>query len=92
MKGVSPYFQPGPLPEILTMQISDTARAEFEPLQKLSSGFVERSFALVITTAPRISTIVSVIGIHGCVWYVSKFEYALHASSSFVILKTMSNF
>ena len=34
-------------------QISDTPRAGFEPAQNLSSGFIERSCAVVITTAPR---------------------------------------
>ena len=31
-------------------QITDTARAGFEPAQNLSSGFAERSFAVVTTT------------------------------------------
>ena len=34
--------------------ISDTPRAGFEPAQNLSSGFVEWSCAVVITTAPRL--------------------------------------
>ena len=34
-------------------QISDTTLAGFEPAQNLSSGFVEGSCAVVITTAPR---------------------------------------
>ena len=33
--------------------ISDTQRVGFEPAQNLSSGLVERSRALVITTTPR---------------------------------------
>ena len=34
-------------------RISDTPRAGFEPAQNLSSGFVEWSCAVVITTTPR---------------------------------------
>ena len=34
-------------------QISDTPLAGFEPPQSLSSGFVEWSCAVVVTTAPR---------------------------------------
>ena len=34
-------------------QISDTLRAGFEPAQNLSSGFIERSCAVVINTTPR---------------------------------------
>ena len=34
-------------------RISDTPRAGFEPEQNLSSGFVEWSCAIVITTTPR---------------------------------------
>ena len=34
-------------------RISDTPRAGFEPVQNLSSGFVEWSCAVVITTIPR---------------------------------------
>ena len=34
-------------------RISDTSRAGFEPAQNLSSGFVEQSCAVVITTTPR---------------------------------------
>ena len=37
-------------------QISDTPLAGFEPAQNLSSGFVERSYAVVITTAPQHQT------------------------------------
>ena len=33
--------------------ISDTPLAGFEPAQKLSSGFVECSCAVVMTTTPR---------------------------------------
>ena len=33
-------------------RISNTLRAEFEPAQNLSSGLVERSSAVVITTTP----------------------------------------
>ena len=33
-------------------RISDTPRARFEPAQNLSSGFVERSCAVAITTTP----------------------------------------
>ena len=35
-------------------RISDTPRAGFEPVQNLSSGFVEWSCAIVITTTPRL--------------------------------------
>ena len=35
------------------LQISDTPRAEFEPVQNLSSGLVEWSCAVVITTTPQ---------------------------------------
>ena len=34
-------------------RISDTPQAGFEPAQNMSSGFLERSYAAVITTAPR---------------------------------------
>ena len=34
-------------------QISDMLRARYEPAQKLSSGLVEGSCAVVITTTPR---------------------------------------
>ena len=34
-------------------QISNTPQAEFEPAQNLSSGLVEWSCAVVITTTPR---------------------------------------
>ena len=33
-------------------QISDTQRARFEPMQNLSSGFVELSYVGVLTTTP----------------------------------------
>ena len=46
-KGVSPYFQSGPLSEILTIA---SLQAGFEPAQNLSSGLVEWSCAVVITT------------------------------------------
>ena len=35
------------------MQVSDTLRAEFESAQNFSSGLVEWSCAVVITTTPR---------------------------------------
>ena len=35
------------------LRISDTLRAEFEPAQNFSSGLVEWSCAVVITTTPR---------------------------------------
>ena len=35
------------------LRISDTPRANFEHAQNLSSGFVEWSRAVVITTTPR---------------------------------------
>ena len=35
------------------LQISDTPQAGFEPVQNLSSGFVEWSCTVVITTTPR---------------------------------------
>ena len=37
-----------------TSRISDTLRARFETAQNLSSGFVEWSYAVVITTTPRL--------------------------------------
>ena len=55
-KGVWPYFQLGSLSEILTMQISNTPRAGFEPAQNLSSGLVEWSCAVVITIFDSISS------------------------------------
>ena len=36
----------------LPLRISDTPRAGLKPAQNLSSGFVELSFAIVITTTP----------------------------------------
>ena len=35
-------------------RISDTPRAEFEPAQNLSSGLVELSCAVVITSTPQV--------------------------------------
>ena len=35
------------------LQISDILRAGFQPVQNLSSGFVESSCAVVVTTTPR---------------------------------------
>ena len=60
-KGVQPYFQPGPLPFSLS-QISNTPRSGFESLQNLSSWFVERSCAVVITTILRCH---STLAFHG---------------------------
>ena len=40
-------------------RISDTLRAEFEPVQNLSSGLVEWSCAVVITTTPRAMSVLS---------------------------------
>ena len=37
-------------------QISHMLRAGFEPAQNLSSGLVEKCFAVVITTTPRRAT------------------------------------
>ena len=50
----TPYFQPGPLSEILSIANLRHTRAGFEPAQNLSSDFVEWSFAVVITTTPRL--------------------------------------
>ena len=47
--------------------ISDTPRAGFEPAQNLSSGFIEWSCAVVITTTPRHQKYVSVNVYHKCV-------------------------
>ena len=50
-KGVKPYFQPGPLSEILTIaNLWHAASRRLEPAQNLSSGFVEWSCAVAITT------------------------------------------
>ena len=38
-------------------QISDTLRSGFEPVKKLSSGFVKRSYVVVITTTPFLPAI-----------------------------------
>ena len=38
----------------LTLRISDMPQAGFEPAQNLSSGFVEWSCAVVVTTTPRL--------------------------------------
>ena len=52
-KGVFPYFQLRPLSEILTMVNLQHVCTGFEPVQNLSSGFVEWSCAVGITTTPR---------------------------------------
>ena len=52
-KGVWPYLQPGPLPEILTIVNTRHAASRIEPVQNLNSGFVEWSCAVVIITTPR---------------------------------------
>ena len=49
-KGIWPYFQLGPLSEILTIRNLNKLRAGFEPVQNLSLGFVEWCCAVVITT------------------------------------------
>ena len=51
-KGVSPYFQPGPLAEILTIANLRHTQAGFEPVQNLSLGLVKWNCAVVITTTP----------------------------------------
>ena len=56
-----PYFQPGPLP-FSPLQISDTPRAGFEFVRNLSSCFVERSCAVMITTILRCH---STLAFHG---------------------------
>ena len=55
MKSIELYFQLGPLSDILTILtiISAMLRAEFEPVQNMSSGLVELSCAVVITTTQQ---------------------------------------
>ena len=62
-KSVRPCFQPGPLPEILFIAISEMLGAKcsetprnapkFEHAQNLGSSFVEWRCTVVITTTPR---------------------------------------
>ena len=52
-KGVKPYFQSEPLPEILTIGNFWPAASRVEPAQNLSSGLVEWNCVIVITTTPR---------------------------------------
>ena len=43
----------GPCQRSSPLRISETPQAGFEPAQNLSSGFIEWSCAVVITTTPR---------------------------------------
>ena len=52
-KGDKPYSSRGHYQRSLPSRISDTLRAGFEPAQNLSSGLVEWSCTVVITTAPQ---------------------------------------
>ena len=52
-KGFYPYFQPGPLSEILTIANIRHVASRIEPVQNLGSDFVVWSCAVVITTTPQ---------------------------------------
>ena len=52
-KGEKPYSSRDHYQRSLPSRISDTLRAGFEPAQNLSSGLVEWSCTVVITTTPR---------------------------------------
>ena len=62
-------------------RVPDTPRAGFEPAQNLSSGLVEWSCAVVITTTPRRRFIVCIIAFCVCINY-NKFTTTFFSSAS----------